>query len=58
MNTDSTIDTMSGDVKIENVGPIYINTKTISGNVSIKRNDRFNPLELKIKTTSGNISVK
>lgn len=51
------IETISGDVKILETNSIYIDYKTVSGDSSIKDNNRHAYLELKIETVSGNLEV-
>lgn len=53
----STIKTVSGDVEIDHLNDVYVDTETLSGDVSVANNNRQAQLELKIKTTSGNIEV-
>ena len=51
------IETISGDVKILETNSIYIDYKTVSGDSSIKDNNRHAYLELKIETVSGDLEV-
>ena len=51
------IETISGDVKILQTNDIYIDYKTVSGDSSIKDNNKHAYLELKIETVSGDIEV-
>lgn len=53
----SKIHTVSGDVEINGINKIYVNTNTMSGDVEVNSNDRTSEIELKIKTTSGDIEV-
>lgn len=55
---DSTIQTASGDVLIHQITDSYIDTKTRSGDIRIKENNRFSEIELHIETSSGDITVK
>lgn len=54
----SSIETTSGEVKIDNINDSYVETKTTSGDVSISNNNRKSENVLKIKTTSGDIVVR
>ncbi len=54
----SNIVTSSGDVTVFHITDCYINTKTRSGDVHIKENNRFLEIELQIETSSGDIDVR
>ncbi len=54
----SSIQTSSGDVTVFHITDCYINTKTRSGDVHIKENNRFLEIELQIETSSGDIDVR
>lgn len=58
INTNSKIKTISGDVRINSLTNGYVDANTISGDVSIKDNNRFADYTLTIKTTSGDIHIK
>lgn len=53
----SKIGTVSGDVEINSLNPIYVDTKTTSGDVEVYGNDRMSKITLEIKTTSGDIEI-
>lgn len=53
----SKISSVSGDIEIDSLNPIYVNTKTTSGDVDVRGDDRHSDIELFIKTTSGDIEV-
>lgn len=55
--SNSKIHTVSGEVDIARINSIYIETKTISGDVEVYNSDRFSEIQLNIKTTSGDIEV-
>ena len=57
INNNSYITTISGDVEINKINDIYINTSTTSGDVKINQNNRHADKELQIKTISGDIEV-
>lgn len=57
ITTNSNISTVSGDVEIEANKDSYVKTETISGEVSIRNNNRYAKTELTVKTTSGDIEV-
>lgn len=54
---DSSIHTTSGDVDIKMSHPVYVETKTTSGDVYVESNDRYAKTTLKISTISGDIKV-
>ncbi len=51
------IKTISGDVEVERINEIYVETKTVSGETQIRNNNRTSQYELLIETTSGDIEV-
>jgi len=53
----SSIKTTSGDITINHIDNVYVNSKVTSGDIDVNNSDRKAPYELKIKTTSGDISV-
>lgn len=55
---DSHIKTVSGDVTIEDISDVYVETSTTSGDVQIENNNRTASQTLSIRTTSGDIEVK
>lgn len=57
VNKDSSIKVTSGDVEIDTLKNAYVNASVKSGDIDIKKNDRYAEYELKIKTTSGDIEV-
>lgn len=57
LTEDSKISTVSGDVEIDRNSGSFVKTETVSGEVSIRNNDRYAKTELTIKTTSGDIEV-
>lgn len=57
INENSTIHTTSGNVNISKGENMYIETKTMSGNVKVENNNRKAEIELKIETASGSIKV-
>lgn len=57
VNGTSSISTISGDVEINKITDAYVDTNTVSGEVSINNNDRKSDNVLRIKTTSGDIQV-
>lgn len=57
ITTNSNISTVSGEVEIEANRDSYVKTETISGEVSIRNNNRYAKTELTVKTTSGDIEV-
>lgn len=54
---DSSIQTTSGDVFVNVINNVYVNTKTTSGDVYVESNDRYAKTTLKVSTTSGDIKV-
>ena len=57
INKDSKIKTTSGDVEIRKINDVYIETNSVSGDISIAQNNRYANNKLFIKTTSGDITV-
>lgn len=57
ISSDSYISTVSGDVVIKMANDIYVETKSVSGDASIKNNNRKSDTILNVKTTSGDIDV-
>lgn len=57
LTKNSSIKATSGDIVIGKVNDIYIDAKTISGDVNIKNNNHKSNIELKIETKSGDIAV-
>ena len=57
LKENSSISSISGDVQIKLVTPIYIDASTTSGDKDIYQNDRNSNVTLKISTTSGDIEV-
>lgn len=57
IESNSKIKTTSGDVSIEKMGDVYIETSTVSGDIHISNNNRYSATTLNIKTTSGDIYV-
>lgn len=53
----SKLSTVSGDIEIESLNPIYVSTKTTSGDVMVRGDDRRSNIELSVKTTSGDIEI-
>lgn len=53
----SKIEVDTGDVTIIKINDIYIDTKTDTGEVNIKKNNRYSKIEMKIETDSGDIKV-
>ena len=58
LESDSSINTISGCIKISETNDIYIDTHTVSGDVKIEHNNRHADIDLKINTTSGDIRIK
>ena len=57
LDRNSKISSISGEVQIDGLNLVYVNTSTISGEVQIGSSDRKSEIELSIKTTSGDIEV-
>jgi DUF4097 and DUF4098 domain-containing protein YvlB len=57
MLTDSSLKTISGDVRVLKANDIYFDISTISGTVYAEKNNRFSEKEIKISTTSGNVYI-
>ncbi len=55
--SNSNISTISGDVNIEGINPVNINTSTVSGEVEVNTKDINSEIKLSIKTTSGDIEI-
>lgn len=55
---DSKIKSTSGDVTIKGLNNTYVETKTISGDIQMDKNERTAPNVLTIETTSGDIKIK
>lgn len=53
----SSLKTISGDVRILKANKIYFEASTTSGDINIEDNNRFSEKEVKIQTTSGDIYV-
>lgn len=53
----SSLKTISGNVRILKSNNLYFDASTISGDISIEDNNRFSEKEVKIQTTSGDIYV-
>lgn len=51
------IKTTSGDINIDKINEVYIETKTVSGDTNIKNSNRHALIELLLTTTSGDIEV-
>jgi len=57
METNSSLKTISGDVRVLKSNDIYFDISTISGTVYADNNNRFSEKELKVSTTSGNVYI-
>lgn len=57
MINNSSLKTISGDVRVLKANDIYFNISTISGTIHAEKNNRFSEKELKVSTTSGNVYI-
>ncbi len=57
LESNSKLSSISGEVLIEGINEVYVNTSTISGEIEVNTSDRKSDIELTIKTTSGDIEV-
>lgn len=57
LDKSSRLSSVSGEVEINGINPIYVSTSTISGDARVNTSDRKSDIELNIKTTSGDIEV-
>lgn len=54
---ESFINTISGDVFIDNISDLYVNTHTTSGDIRVNNSNRKSDYVLNVKTVSGDILV-
>jgi len=57
LDMNSKLSSISGDVEINGINSVYVNTSTVRGDIEVNSSDRKSDIELSIKTTSGDIEV-
>ncbi len=57
ISSNSTLKTISGDIRVSKANDIYFDASTVSGDIYIEKNNRFSEIEVKISTTSGDVII-